>query len=251
MVSVIVPAYNAAATIERCLASVQAQSCPDWELLVVDDASTDDTVQKIAAQAATDSRIRLLRNTANSGMPAVPRNLGIAEARGRFLAFLDADDTWEPAKLQVQIAAMKDSGEAISCTAYSVVDRQGNFLGSLVPPPLVDYAALLRANTLGCSTVVYDVEALGKCYFPEVGHEDYALWLSLTARGHRVLGVQAPLARYQKASGSVSANKFRVLGYFWRIYRDRGFSPPAAFWLTLRYAWCARDKYGKRGVENE
>src|SRR5690606_344854 len=138
--------------------------------------------------------------------------------RGSLIAFLDADDRWHTNKLSQQVTAMQSTGAALSCTGYRVINRQGQLLGERKPPRSIDYPGLLRLNSIGCSTAIYDVEQLGKRHFPHLGHEDYALWLSILREGHCALGIDNVLVDYYKQAGSVSANKIKVLGYFWRIY---------------------------------
>lgn len=237
------PAFNARDTIVRALESVQAQTYTHWELWVVDDASTDTTASYVADLVAQDSRINLIRLPSNSGSPAVPRNEALARAKGAYIALLDADDAWLPNKLEFQLAAMQHSGAVLSCTGAQLVNDKGGKMTVRTPPKQATYATLLKQNTLICSSVIVDVKTLAKREFPVVGHEDYALWLELARAGHSVLGVTDNLTIYTVRSNSISANKLKVLPYFWRIYREReGFSRFRALYLTLRYAWLARKR---------
>ncbi|WP_198144114.1 glycosyltransferase family 2 protein [Gilvimarinus agarilyticus] len=241
LVSVIMPAFNAGDTIARAIDSVLAQTYTCWELWVVDDASDDATADYVAMKAQGDERINLLRLPHNSGSPARPRNEAIACANGRYLAFLDADDAWMPRKLDTQLAAMRQADVAISCTGAELVRESGELMDIRCPPVQATYQGLLAQNTLVCSSVMLDTARLGEYSFPTVGHEDYALWLALARKGHTVLGIAENLTRYYVRAHSLSANKFKVLPYFWRIYREReGFSRWRAAYLTARYAWLAR-----------
>lgn len=246
MVSVVMPAFNASATIEWSIHSVLSQSFRGLELLIVDDCSTDDTCAIVERCAQVDARVRLVRSPRNSGSPATPRNIGVQQAKGQFIAFLDSDDVWKSSKLEEQLHFMKECDAAISCTGYEVVNGGGERIGALMPPRLIGYVELLSENTLGCSTVMIDRSRVPSIYFPICGHEDYALWLALTRAGHKVCGLQKELASYRVAPGSVSSNKLKVLGYFWNIYRNKeGFSALRSAFYCLRYAWNVRSKYSR------
>ena len=246
--SVIMPVFNAAATLAASIQSVRQQTFSDWELIVVDDCSSDSTPEIVKDFAVMDPRIRYVRMDANSGGPAAPRNRGIKEAVGRYMAFLDGDDLWYCDKLKSQLIAMRDSGWPISCTGFDVLGSDGIVIGAYMPPIATDYAHALRENTLGCLSVVYDSEVLGKRYFPKLGHEDYALWLEILREGHLAHGLQQTLCAYRLTPGSVSRNKLRVLRFFFRIYRDReGFSAIQSLWLTIRYALYNAGKYRRIG----
>jgi len=238
------PMFNAARYVCEAMDSVRAQTHKDWELIVVDDCSTDNSVALVEQYLAMDSRIRLIRAEKNSGSPATPRNSGIDVAVGRYIAFLDPDDRWAPAKLELQLSYMEDNNAAISCTGYGVINESGHPIGGYQPPGRTDYRELLKENTIGCLTAMYDTRALGKRYFQKCGHEDYALWLSIAKEGYTVYGLPDALAFYRISSGSVSSNKVKVLKFFWNIYRNiEGFSAARSLFMCLRYAWNARSKY--------
>jgi teichuronic acid biosynthesis glycosyltransferase TuaG len=188
----------------------------------------------------SEPRIKLSVLEKNSGGPAHPRNVGIDAALGRFIAFLDADDWWAPAKLARQVDFMKREGAVLSSTGYDVVGPEGQAAGSFLPPPV-----LLRASTIGCLTAMYDTRALGRPHFPSCGHEDYALWLSILRKGRVAHGLQERLATYRQRAGSVSANKLKVLSFYFHVYREReGFSGIRSGLMCLRCAWVNRNKYG-------
>jgi teichuronic acid biosynthesis glycosyltransferase TuaG len=246
-VSIVMPAFNATRTIENSIRSALSQTFSDLELLVIDDCSTDNTSQIIRKIAFADSRVRLIESEVNSGSPAMPRNIGIKNSRGRYVAFLDSDDSWAFEKLEVQVRFMEMSGASISCTGYTVKNSTGKKIGAFIPPQVVGYRELLSENTLGCSTVMIDLAKISNLRFPVCGHEDYALWLKLTRGGMQVYALQEMLASYQVASGSVSSNKLKVLGYFWNIYRNfERFSFIRSLMYCGRYAWNVRSKYSRR-----
>lgn len=219
-VSVVMPAYNAAATIAASMQSVLGQRHDDVELLVVDDGSRDATPEIVAAIAETDRRVVPIAMAANGGVAAA-RNAGIEAATGDYMAFLDSDDRWHPDKLAVQLAAMRAHGARVSYTAYQRVGEDGRELSRVRPPPRVTHADMLRSNHIGNLTGIYD-RVIGDAYFERRGHEDYVFWLDRVRRAGeaRRAGDDAPLAYYLVRAGSVSANKWRAAGWQWRIYRD-------------------------------
>jgi teichuronic acid biosynthesis glycosyltransferase TuaG len=244
-VSVILPAYNARTTISEAIDSVRAQTFSEWELLVVDDGSSDGTADIVEHYVAMDHRIRLFRQASPSGSPAVPRNVGIKSARGRYLAFLDSDDLWFPEKLEKQIRFMEKEGCSMSCSGYlAFMETTAQPAGYFVPPAKAGYRQMLSENTVGCLTMVVDASRFRQVVFPVCGHEDYALWLDLLRPGGEVCGMPDILAGYRLSRGSVSSNKIRVLRFFWFIYRYReGFSRVRSLLYCLRYAWNTRRKY--------
>jgi hypothetical protein len=183
LVSVIMPAYNAEATIARSIESVLAQTLTQFELIVVDDRSSDGTARLVDRHAQADTRILLHRLPANGGVAAA-RNAGIARARGRYVAFLDSDDWWHPRKLELQIAQMLASSAQLSYCAYQRVHPDGRVLSTIVPPATVTHADMLRSNFIGNLTGVYEC-SLGPASFQKIGHEDYVFWLQMVRRAAR------------------------------------------------------------------
>lgn len=220
-VSIIMPAFNAAATLPDAIRSVQAQTFSDWELVVVDDASQDATADLCRETAEADSRIRLLRAPRNGGV-ARARNLGIDATSGTHIAFLDADDIWLPDKLAVQFPKDIDT-PPFSCMAYCHVDASGRAGKCLTPPPEVSYRTLERGSQVGLLTVAIDRGWLGARRFPLRGHEDFALWLALMRDGSvaRRMGEARPYAHYRVNNGSLSANKLRAARWMYSIWREQ------------------------------
>jgi glycosyltransferase involved in cell wall biosynthesis len=226
------PARNSARYIGEAVDSVVQQSYRDWELIVVDDGSTDGTSCIVHKLMVREPRIRTLRHPQPGG-PACARNAAIRSAAGRFIAFLDSDDLWLPAKLERQLEAMQRAGAALSFTAYKKVDSQGNFGRAVIEvPSTVTYADLLKTNVIGCLTAVYDAQALGKRYMPETGHEDYALWLAILSNSVVAVGINEALACYRVHDGSVSRNKLKAAAMQWAVYRR---VERLSFWQSLYY----------------
>jgi teichuronic acid biosynthesis glycosyltransferase TuaG len=219
-VSVVMPAYNATATLEASMRSALAQTHADVELLVVDDCSTDGTWDVVQRLAAEDPRVVPIRQPRNAGVAAA-RNAGIEAATGRYIAFLDSDDRWYPDKLAIQLAAMRTEGAAVGYAAYERVDAAGRVLSRVRPPPRAGYARMLKGNCIGNLTGIYD-RAIGEPRFSRMGHEDYAFWLQVVRMAGQA--VCAPperiLASYLVRPGSLSANKLRAARWQWRIYRE-------------------------------
>jgi teichuronic acid biosynthesis glycosyltransferase TuaG len=219
-VSVITPVWNAEATLAAAVASVRDQTMADWEMLLVDDGSTDGSPVLIAALAREDRRIRPLGLPGNQGVAAA-RNAGIRAARGRFLAFLDADDLWYPGKLSIQLGHMARERAALVFSAYRRVDAAGRPLGIVQVPAQVTYGELLKGNVIGCSTAVYDSAHFGKVEMPPLRRrQDFGLWLALLARGGAAHGLPQVLADYRVRPGSLSADKLLAAAATWTLYRE-------------------------------
>lgn len=242
-VSIVMPMYNSAAFVRRSIDSVLRQTYADFELLIVDDRSTDDSAEIVAGYAEDDSRIRLIRQQRNGGVAAA-RNAAIAAASGKYIAFLDSDDWWHPKKLELQVATMRDRRALISYSAYQRVAEDGKLLSLVTPPSEIGYRTMLRSNHLGNLTGMYD-RALGDQWFRKIGHEDYVFWLSLIKKAKQGVRVDhsEPLAYYLVRNQSLSANKLRAARWQWQIYRTVEQIPaPQAACLMGHYVWQALSK---------
>lgn len=219
-VSIITPLHNAEAFVAETISSVLAQSYQDWELIIVDDVSGDQSVDIVERFLEQDARIKLIRLTENSGA-AVARNTGIEAARGRYIAFLDSDDLWLPEKLSTQLAFMQTHGHAFSFSAYERIDEHGKSLGEVGVPEKVNYRQMLKTSVIGCLTAMYDTHFFGKVYMPLIRkRQDYGLWLKLLRQVDFAYGIQQPLARYRIRRNSISSNKLNTATYNWRLYRE-------------------------------
>jgi glycosyltransferase involved in cell wall biosynthesis len=227
------PAYNAAATIARSIESVLAQTLASFELLVIDDCSSDDTPAIARRYADQDARVTYLRQSANGGVAAA-RNAGLDRATGEFIAFLDSDDGWHPRKLELQV----------SYAGYQRVSEDGRVLSLVRPPASLTHADLLRSNFIGNLTGAF-ARTLGQPRFRRIGHEDYVFWLEVIRLAGSAIRIEhdEPLAFYLVREGSVSANKWRAARWQWRIYRDiEGLSLPRALSCMVQYVWFALAK---------
>lgn len=236
LVSIVMPAYNAGRYLGSAIESVLAQTWPHWELLVVNDASKDDTAEIALRYQQQDTRIRVLQQPVNQGVAAA-RNRALAEARGEFIAFLDSDDLWLPEKLSLQLDFLRKHNARVVYSGYIRMDENGTETGTVVPPSRIDYRGLLKGNVIGNLTGMYSAAALGKQQFGKFRHEDYVAWLALVRRAGEARGLPQPLGRYRVYAGSTSGNKLRTIGWQWRIYRDsEGLSLPRSGALMLHYA---------------
>ncbi|WP_020208140.1 glycosyltransferase family 2 protein [Gilvimarinus chinensis] len=236
LVSIVMPAFNCESTLGEAIESVRRQSFEDWELIVVDDASVDSTLVLAKEFAAKDKRITVLSNAVNSGGAVEPRNKAIALATGDFIALLDADDIWGENKLEKQLAYMQSTQLDLSGTWVEVCDEQGCVIGKRCPPEQVTFSSLLKRNVFACSSVMCVAELLKKNPFPNLGHEDYALWLLLLRDNAQAGILQESLTYYRKRRDSLSANKLKVVPFFWHIYRQQlKFSVFFSVFFTCRY----------------
>lgn len=221
LVSVITPAYNCAKYIGKTIESVQAQTYDNWEMVIVDDCSTDNTREVVESYSKDDPRVRYICLNENSGA-AVARTESMKAAQGDFMAFLDSDDMWKPEKLAKQLAFMREEGHPFSCTAYEQVDEQGNPLGKVIKTiPRISYNRLLLDCPVGNSTVMYSVRKMGKFEVPNIRkRNDDALWLQMLKKEPYIWGMPNVLAEYRVREGSISHNKFDLVKYHWMLYRD-------------------------------
>ena len=221
LVSIITPSYNSLDFVSMTIDSVLNQTYQNWEMIIVDDVSSDNSCETIEAYSKKDSRIKLIRLEINSG-PAIARNRALKEAKGRYMAFLDSDDLWHPDKLSKQISFMKEKGIALSYTGYYRIEEESEETIDQIPVPnKVDYSELLKQNIIGCLTAMYDTQKLGKVYMPTIlKRQDFALWLNILKKIPYAYGIDEPLAYYRVRKTSVSSNKLIASKYNWKLYRE-------------------------------
>lgn len=235
LVSVIMPSYNTGDFIKETIKSVMVQTYPTWELIIVDDCSTDNT-DEVVSEFMEDSRIRYIKNEYNSGA-AVSRNRALREAKGKWIAFLDSDDLWEPDKLQKQILFMKNNGYHFTYTNYIEIDEQSKANGkSVTGPKRITKHGMYNYCWMGCLTVMYDADAVGLIQIADIKkNNDYAMWLKICKKANCYL-LDETLASYRKRSGSISNHGYmKLLKWHYRLYREaENKSMISSFILTVR-----------------
>jgi teichuronic acid biosynthesis glycosyltransferase TuaG len=224
LVSIITPAYNAEAYVAETIESVMAQTFPNWEMVIVDDGSTDSTVEIIEKYRARDGRIRLFRlprkEKSEAGGPARARTHALQQARGRYIAFLDSDDLWLPNKLERQVEFVRRTGAAMSFTGFRRISVDGTRTGRLMAVPgVVDFNRILVNNVIGCLTVLLDRRQVAIPRFTPGYHEDYMMWLAILREGVVAYGLDEDLARYRVVPGSRSSHRLRAIIWRWKNYR--------------------------------
>lgn len=254
LVSIIVPVYNAEAYIEDTIAMVRGQSWRNWELILVDDGSSDGSLERIRAcmeagqehpaeeeKGQEEGQIRLLCQPCNGGA-ARARNRGIQEAKGRYIAFLDADDIWQTDKLERELAFMRDNQAAFVFSAYEFGDEQAQGTGKIVHvPATLTYREALSRTVIFTSTVLLDTEKIdrGLIQMPEVESEDTATWWKLLRAGLTAYGLDEVLAIYRRPARSLSSNKLKAIRRIWGLYRRQEGLPliPSCYYL---FFWALR-----------
>lgn len=221
LVSIITPSYNCGQYIGETIESIQAQTYHNWEMIIVDDKSMDNTAEIVKQYAAKDKRIKYKKLKKNSGA-AFARTVSMNLARGQYMAFCDSDDLWMRDKLERQLAFMKRTGYPFICTAYEQIDEEGNRLGKIIyPKEKCDYNRLLLDCPVGNSTVMYDVSIMGKFKVPDIRkRNDDALWLQMLKKEKYIWGMDDVLMQYRIRKGSISNNKLKVIKYHWILYRE-------------------------------
>lgn len=221
LISIIIPVYNAEKFIDETISSVLDQTYSNWELLLVNDCSTDNT-EKLIKKYLKDNRIKLINNKVNS-RAAISRNNGIKNAKGEFICFLDADDKWDKEKLEKQIKFIKEKKCAFSFTGYEFADENCIPNGKKVfVPEKLSYEQALKNTTIWTSTVMFDMERLSKedIYMPNVKSEDTASWWSILKKVDYAYGLNEILSFYRRSEGTLSSNKFEAIKRIWNLYRN-------------------------------
>ncbi|MBC8046807.1 MAG: glycosyltransferase [Fimbriimonadaceae bacterium] len=220
LISVIMPAFNAERYLSQSIQSVIDQTYENWELWVIDDASTDNSKIVIEEYKSANNRINSIYLEKNSGT-AIARNSALKMSNGQYIAFLDADDVWKKNKLEVQVSLMQKNNYAFTFSMYEIINESGIIKNKIIKcPEKISYAQLLKNNTIGCLTAMYDVQILGKMYMPKIRkRQDYGLWLDILRTGTTGYGIPQSLAYYRETQTSLSANKLSVIKYNWQILR--------------------------------
>lgn len=223
LVSIVTPVYNVERFLRDTIKTVQDQTYDNWEWLLVDDRSSDRSVEIIKEAAKSDERIRLIQLSRNGGA-ATARNTGIDAAYGRFLAFQDADDLWHPEKLAKQVALMQQHDVAFSFTGYEFAEVGGQPNGTRVSvPPQLTYRQALKNTTIFTGTVMIDLSQIDKSIvlMPNVGSEDTATWWNILRSGVIAYGLNEVLTYYRRSDETLSSNKLTAVRRTWRLYREQ------------------------------
>ena len=238
VISVIIPAYNNENYLILAVESVLTQTYQDFEIIIIDDRSTDNTLRVAIELASKDSRLKVISNPKNLGVVG-SRNKGFAAATGEYIAFLDSDDIWLPDKLEKQIELMERNSFDLCYTAYSFIDADGGEFGKTYNvPESTSFSKMLRENVIGCSTVVVRKNLTNDVKMrEEYAHEDYVMWLELLRGGARAGGINEPLVLYRKTEQGRSFNKLNAAKGRFYIYRDfLGLSLPKSIFYFAIYA---------------
>lgn len=238
LISIIMPSYNAARFIGESINSVLLQTYSNWELLIVDDCSKDNSVEVVRKFANIDKRVVLFSLEKNVGAAAA-RNVAIEHAQGQYIAFLDSDDVWDEYKLEKQLAFMKQYSYAFTFSNYYVMEENGKKTENIVKvPSSLSYHQYLRNTIIGCLTVIIDRQQTGDFKMPLIkSSHDMALWLLIMKRGFKAYGLKDVLAGYRLVSTSNTAKKWKAAKDVWKVYREiEGLSVLYAAYCFCGYA---------------
>lgn len=219
LVSIITPSYNSSDFIIDTIEGIINQTYSNWELLITDDCSTDNSIEIIEEYARKEPRIKLQKLDVNSGA-GICRNKSIEAAKGRYIAFCDSDDVWMPHKLEKQLQFMEEKQCALVYSSYMLMDETGNEKGIAVCKNRLDFNSLKRDNEIGCLTAMYDTAKVGKMYMSSIRkRQDWGLWLEILAKCKVAYGIKEPLAYYRIRSGSISRKKMDLVKHNINVYR--------------------------------
>jgi len=237
LVSIITPAYRSASVIGETIKSVIAQTYTNWEMLIVEDCSPDNTIEVIRYWEKIDPRVRLVAQERNGG-PAMARNAGLERASGRWIAFLDSDDMWLPEKLEHTLKHAKAERAAFVFTGFRRISMNNSATGNYIGVPRsLSYRQLLGNTAIATSTVMLDSSVIGNIRMKKTYYDDFDCWLQILKRGYTAFGLNEDLMRYRIMGHSVSRNKRHSAVHVWRAYRDlEKLSLPTSLWYFSQYA---------------
>lgn len=221
-ISIITPCHNSDSVISETLESVINQSYQNWELLIVDDCSTDNSANIIRQYGAKDTRIKYIKTHTASGSPSLPRNIGIENASGKYIAFLDSDDVWLPNKLEKQVNYIEENGYDIVYSFYEKMNWKGEKKNRIVKTRKNStYQSLLKSNAIPCLTSIVSRKAVGTTRFKQIPQEDFCFWLDILKKGFTAHNLGEVTALYREAKDSRSANKFDMFKGYWDVIRNQ------------------------------
>jgi len=244
LVSIITPSYNSSKFILECIESVLSQTYENWEMIIVDDCSKDNSKEIISEHSTKDKRIKPIFLEKNVGA-AEARNAAIRQSKGKYVAFLDSDDLWNPKKLEKQLSFMYENEIAFSYTNYQFMSENGEDLSNIISAPeKMTYDSYLKNTIIGCLTVIIDREKSGEFEMPNIrSSHDMALWLLIMKRGFSAYGLDENLARYRIVSTSNTASKWHAAKDVWKVYRQvEKLSFIYSTWCFVWYAFNALKK---------
>lgn len=220
LVSIITPSFNSAKYIAETIQSVQNQTYTNWELIIIDDASIDNTIEIVNTIISLDNRIQFYKMDNNSGS-AKTRNVGIEKASGHYLTFLDSDDIWFPKFIENSIEKIKQNGIYFVFSSYRRSNENLEFVyADFIVPEKVTYTDILKTNSIGCLTAFIDIDKLGKKFMPDIRkRQDMGLWLQYLKEIPYAYGIKEPMAIYRIRKNSLSRKKSDLLSYQWEFYR--------------------------------
>lgn len=243
LVSIITPSYNSEKYISETINSVINQTYQNWEMIIIDDSSIDNSLNIIEIFSKTNLKIKLLYNLERQGV-AQSRNKGIEAANGEYIAFLDSDDIWLSEKLEKQVQLMQSKNILMSYCGYKIMDDAGNDVGNFQIKDKLTYKDMLKTSSMGTLTTIYNAQILGKFHFMDIGHEDYVFKLQILKKISFAEGINEPLAKYRISDKSLSSNKFKVARWQWKIYRDiEQLSWIQSMYYFVQYAYHGIFKY--------
>lgn len=230
------PTYNSENFISESIESIQKQTYTNWELLITDDCSTDNTVEIINSFLKKDNRIKLFKLNKNSGA-GLARNFSIQKSKGKYISFCDSDDIWKNLKLEKQLNFIRAEGLVFTYSSFFKLSKIG--LLKIDCPEYLTISKILKNNYIGCSTAIYDREKLGKLNMPSVRkRQDWALWIDILKLIKETKGLKDPLVIIKEREDSVSSNKFKLIKYNWYIYKVHlGFNYLKSFYYMLIFTW--------------
>ena len=244
LVSIITPCYNSEKFLDECISSVLNQSYQNWEMLIVDDNSSDNSCTLINSYSKRDDRIKPLFLNENLG-PAMARNNAITNAKGKYIAFLDSDDIWLPEKLELQINFMKNNNYSFVFSSYSVISDDKKSMYTIIAPETISYRRYLKNTIIGCLTVVLDKEKFKSIKMPNLrSSHDMATWLNLLKECGSAYGIQQNLAIYRDHKSSNTSNKFNAAYDVWNVYRKH--EKLNLFYSIYNFVFYALNAFKKR-----
>lgn len=245
LISIVTPSYNSSKYIKETYNSIKSQSYENWEWIIIDDHSTDNSDEVINSIINNDSRVSFFKNNDQKG-PGNSRNIGIQKAKGQFLTFIDSDDIWFPDFLEKSIRfCLKNQVDFVFSSYDRYDESMRNKIDTFVVPPKVNYKGLLKTCSISCLTAFINIEKLGKKFMPNLSkRQDYALWLAYLREIDFAYGIQEPLAKYRIRKKSVSSNKFKLIKYQFNIYRNnQNLNWAKSVYFTLNWAIHGLIKY--------